>query len=178
MTSVDAVILIGYRCCGKTTVAAALAERLRWPWQDSDAVVETTYHKTIAAMFAEDGETVFRDREVAVIADLLRQKPIVLATGGGAILREETRQTLRQSGTVVWLTASPQTIFDRMNCDVRTSSLRPSLTSLPPMEEITKLLTFREPLYRETADIVIETDTLPPAVIVEHLCKRRRMSVF
>ncbi|MDR0870058.1 MAG: shikimate kinase [Planctomycetaceae bacterium] len=156
-----AVILIGYRGTGKTSVAKHLADRIGGVAADSDPEIERRTGKTIAEIFAQDGETVFRDWEEAVIADLLRQdfgKPLVLATGGGAVLRETTRKRLKETGTVIWLTAKPETILQRIQADAASRTMRPNLTALPPLQEIIAVLEKRTPLYADAADTVIETD--------------------
>ena len=106
--------LIGYRATGKTTLARLLAERLGWDWIDADVEIERRAGKSIARIFAEDGEPAFRDMEAEVIADLCRRDRLVLAAGGGAPLRPESRRAMREAGKVVWLTARPETILARM----------------------------------------------------------------
>ena len=152
-------ILIGYRGTGKTTVARQLSNRLGLPLFDSDAEIEQRAGKSVADIFAQDGEPAFRDLEEATIADILaRGLPMVLATGGGAILRQTTRKRLRQSGRVIWLTASPETILHRITNDAASQTLRPSLTSLPLREEIVTVLEHRKPLYADAAHEIIDTD--------------------
>ena len=145
------IVLIGYRATGKTTVARHLAARLKWDWGDADVEIERQAGKSIARIFAEDGEPAFRDLEARVIAELCGREKFVLAAGGGAPLREESRCAMRQSGHVVWLTAAPATILARMTADATTAQRRPSLTQHPPLEEIVRLLGRREPVYRESA---------------------------
>ncbi len=152
------IILIGYRGTGKSTLARRLGERLGVASWDSDPEIERRAGKTIAEIFSSDGEAAFRDLEATVIADLLRNERFVLATGGGAILREETRELLRRHGLVVWLTASPETILNRMVQDKNSLTTRPSLTSLPPLEEILAVLEKRRGFYEQTAHVNIETD--------------------
>jgi shikimate kinase len=152
-------ILIGYRGTGKTTVARKLAEKLKIPAFDSDPEIERRTGKTIAEIFAQDGEPVFRDWEESVIAEILADpNPLVLATGGGAILRESTRKRLRQSGRVIWLTATPETILRRITSDAASKTMRPNLTALPMQEEIVAVLEQRKPLYAATAHEIVETD--------------------
>ena len=95
--------LIGYRATGKTTLARLLAERLGWDWIDADVEIERRAGKSIARIFAEQGEPAFRDLEAQVIADLCRRDRLVLAAGGGAPLRPESRRAMREAGKVVWL---------------------------------------------------------------------------
>ncbi|MDO4584925.1 MAG: shikimate kinase [Planctomycetia bacterium] len=163
------VSLIGYRATGKSTIARLLAEKLNAPWVDSDHEIERQAGKTIAEIFAEEGETVFRNFEERVIAELCQSEELILATGGGAILREGTRRILRESGPVLWLTASAETIAQRMRQDQNTLTTRPNLTSLPPLDEIRHLLEVREPYYRETASLEITTENASPETIVAQL---------
>jgi shikimate kinase len=167
--------LIGYRATGKTTLAKLLAQRLGWQWIDADVEIERLAGKTIARIFAEDGEPAFRDLEAQVIADLCRRDKLVLAAGGGAPLCEENRRIMRQSGKVVWLKAQSETILKRMSGDATTDQRRPSLTGRDPLEEIVQLLALREPMYRDTADFTIDTENRTPeeltAEILEWLKK-------
>ena len=155
----QSLILIGYRGTGKTTVARKLAERLAIPAFDSDPEIERRAGKSIAEIFAQDGEPVFRDWEESVIAEILAgPNPLVLATGGGAILRASTRDRLRQSGRVIWLTALPETILHRITNDATSKTMRPNLTSLPMHEEIVAVLAQRKSLYVATAHETVDTD--------------------
>jgi shikimate kinase len=155
------LVLIGYRATGKTTLARHLAQRLGWEWIDADVEIELRAGKSIARIFAEQGEPAFRDLEAAVIADLCGRRQVVVAAGGGAPLREESRRAMRDCGSVVWLTAPPETILARMTGDATTADRRPSLTNRPPLEEIIQLLSRREPIYRETAHLIVDTDGKP-----------------
>ncbi|MGO8691663.1 MAG: shikimate kinase [Thermoguttaceae bacterium] len=161
--------LIGYRATGKTTLARLLAARLGCPWIDADTEIEQKAGKSIARIFAEDGEPVFRDLEAEVVAQLCRRGPLVLAAGGGAPLRAETRQAMRAAGKVVWLTARAETILARMAADATTAARRPNLTAQDPLAEIIELLAQREPIYRESAHLVIDTEGKSPAQLVEEI---------
>jgi shikimate kinase len=168
-------ILIGYRCTGKTSVAQKLAERLGIQRVDSDTEIERQAGKNIADIFAQDGESVFRDIEESVIAEILaRSVPLVLSTGGGAILRENTRKRLRQSGKVIWLTATPETILRRLTNDAASKTMRPNLTSLPMKDEIAAVLEQRIPLYGETAHETIDTDSLTTDEIVDVILRKAK----
>jgi len=161
-------IFIGYRGTGKTTVARKLAARLGIPVFDADSEIERRTGKNIAEIFAQDSESAFRDQEESIIAGILaRPMPSVLATGGGAILRSSTRERLRQSGRVIWLTAMPETILQRITNDAASKTMRPSLTSLPMREEIVAVLKQRIPLYAETAHETVATDFRTTDEIVE-----------
>jgi len=152
------IVLIGYRATGKTSLARLLAERLGWEWIDADVEIERRAGKTIARIFAEDGEPAFRDMEAAVMQELLARERLVIASGGGAPMRAETRQAMQRTGRVVWLKASPETIHERMSTDPTTGARRPQLTALGGLEEIRCLLAQREPVYRQTATIEVDTE--------------------
>jgi shikimate kinase len=164
--------LIGYRATGKTTLGQLLAGRLGWEWIDADVDIERRAGKSIARIFAEDGEPAFRDLEARVIADLCRRDRLVLAAGGGAPLRPESRQAMRQGGKVVWLTARPETILARMSGDATTAARRPNLTDKGPLEEIIQLLKRREPIYQESAHLVVDTEGKTPEELVAEIMKR------
>jgi shikimate kinase len=163
------IILIGYRATGKTTLARLLAEKLGWQWIDADVAVEQRAGKSIARIFAEDGEPVFRDLEAEVTAELCQRSRLVVAAGGGAPLRPETRKRMRESGHVIWLTASPETIHARMTGDATTASRRPSLTDKSALEEIVHLLNKRAPIYEETAHLTVDTEGKSPESIASEI---------
>ena len=164
--------LIGYRATGKTTLARLLAERLGFEWIDADVEIERRAGKSIARIFAEDGEPAFRDLEAEVIADLCRCPRLVLAAGGGAPLREESRRAMREAGKVVWLTARPETILVRMSTDPTNPDRRPNLTDRGPLEEIVQLLRQREPIYRESADLEVDTEEKTPQRLTAEILER------
>ena len=164
--------LIGYRATGKTTLAKLLAQRLGWDWIDADVEIERRAGKTIAQIFADDGEPAFRDIEAQVIADLCRRDRLVLAAGGGAPLRPESRQAMRDAGSVVWLTARPETILARMSGDATTTTRRPDLTDKDPLMEIIHLLDVRTPIYQESAHWVVDTEGKPPAELATEIVDR------
>jgi shikimate kinase len=164
------VTLIGYRGTGKSTIAAGLAERLGYGWQDADTVLEERLGCTIAALIRDRGEPAFRDAEATILADLLGSEPGVLATGGGVVLRPENRRLLRERGRpVIWLTAPADVIRSRLAADPSTRDRRPALAGRDPLAEVEDALTAREPLYRECADIAFDTAAAPPAAIVDRI---------
>jgi shikimate kinase len=136
--------------------------------------IERRAGKSIARIFAEDGEPAFRDLEARVIADLCHRKRLVLAAGGGAVLRAESRRAMREAGRVVWLKARPETIHLRMTGDATTADRRPNLTSGGGLAEIVELLARREPDYRQAADLEIETDEVSPGKLVDEILDRLR----
>lgn len=173
------VALIGFRGTGKTTVAKHLALLLGWDWVDSDVEVELRAGKSIKAIFADDGESRFRDVEAAVLADLVTRNRLVIASGGGVVLRPVNRDLLRQLDCVVWLVASVDTILERLAQDPTTGDRRPGLTTLSDRAEIEHLLAEREPFYQQVADYQVDTADRSPreiaAEIAAHLNLAGRM---
>lgn len=148
------VVLVGMPGCGKSTVARAVARRLQLATADTDQAIEQRLGRTIRSYFDEHGEAAFRDVEEAVIDELTADSsPLVLATGGGAVLRPVNRQRLRERGTVIYLRASPEQLFKRLQHDTK----RPLLQVADPLKRLRELYSERDPLYRECAHFVIDT---------------------
>lgn len=160
--------LIGYRGTGKTTIARCLAQSWSCPWWDADQQIQQSAGCTIAEIFAERGEEAFRDLEQRAIAELSRQPQGILAVGGGAVLRETNRRAMA-AGKVVWLTARPATIWERISADPTTASSRPQLTQHAGLAEIESLLAAREPLYREAADYCVDTESRTPEEVAAEI---------
>jgi len=158
------VFLIGSRGTGKTTIARLLAERLGWQALDADTLLEARYGRSIRQIFAEEGEAGFRAKEAALLPELCRKREHVIATGGGIILRPANREMLRTAGTVVWLTASAETLWQRIEKDTATAERRPNLTG-GGLAEVEELLRFREPLYRECSHFTVSTEAMSPAEV-------------
>ena len=166
------ITLIGYRGTGKSTLAAPLAQRLGWEWLDADVELERRAGCSIKDIFATDGEAEFRRRERELLAELLQQDRLIVAAGGGAILNDATRRDLRVAGPVIWLQASADTIEQRLATDPNTGQRRPDLTAAGGRTEIERLLAIREPLYRECATIVVDSDKMPPEQLVEQVLRQ------
>ena len=168
MSFAGTVTLIGYRGTGKSTVAPLLARSLGWNAVDSDVELEHRAGRTIADIFADDGEPVFRQLERQTIVDLLNNGKQVLSVGGGAILNADTRRDLKSAGPVVWLTATIETICERIDSDTMTAQRRPNLTQhADRREEIASVLAVREELYADAATHVIATDDRQPEQICD-----------
>jgi len=147
------IFLVGLMGAGKTTVGRALAKKLNRRFVDSDHEIEARTGASIPWIFEIEGEESFRQRESEVIRDLSAEDGIVLATGGGAVLRAENRALLKQRGTVIYLRASVNSILQRTSRDRN----RPLLQTADPRARIEELAREREPYYQEVADLVIET---------------------
>jgi shikimate kinase len=147
-----AIVLVGLMGAGKTTVGRRLAARLNLPFKDADLEIEEAAGMPISDIFAIYGEPAFRDTERRVIARLLRQGPLVLATGGGAYMHAETRDRIREFGLSVWLKADHDTLMRR----VRRRSNRPLLKTADPDETMRRLIAERHPVYAE-AEWTIES---------------------
>lgn len=164
------VVLIGYRGTGKSTVGRLVAAQLGLRFVDADEELERRAGRTIAEIFASGGESEFRDLEASVVADLLTQDGLVVALGGGAVLRPENRQQLRAGhNRVVWLQAEAATLHQRIEGDSSTSQRRPNLTASGGLEEVERLLALREPLYRECAEFAVDTEAKPPEQIAAEI---------
>lgn len=147
------VSLVGLPGAGKSSVGRQLAKRLGVGFVDSDAVIEQRIGEPIRFFFEREGEAPFRDLEQAVIAELVAAAPGVLATGGGAVLREANRRALHDGSTVIYLRSSPEELHRRLRHDTQ----RPLLQVADPRARLQQLYRERDPLYRETAHFVVET---------------------
>jgi shikimate kinase len=162
------LVLIGYRGTGKSTVGRILADRLGRAFLDCDREIEASSGRPIGAIFAESGEPAFRDWEERIIRELTAADTgAVLATGGGAVLRQANRARLRHFGFVAWLTADPAELARRLQADARGLTGRPALTSAGTLDEIAQVLAARSPIYAELADAVIPTDGREPVEVAE-----------
>lgn len=148
------LFLVGLPGAGKSTLGRQLARRLAKIFLDADTELERKLGVSIPTIFEIEGEPAFRDREEAVIAELVERTGIVLATGGGAVIRNRNRERLKANGTVVYLHADPATLRER----TRRSRHRPLLNTADPAARLIELYAQRDALYRETADVVIESD--------------------
>ena len=147
------IFLIGPMGAGKTTMGRQIARRLNMDFEDSDHAIEAHTGVDIPLIFEKEGETGFRKREAAIIDELTRKSRLVLATGGGAVLSKENRQHLQNRGIVIYLHSDIKHLLDRVGHDKN----RPLLQTSDPAETLRKIMQVREPLYRETADIIINT---------------------
>src|SRR5215211_7671291 len=160
------IVLVGLMGAGKSTVGRRLAARLDMPFKDADAEIEAAAGMSVADIFATHGEPYFREGERRVIARLLQEGPIVLATGGGAFMNEETRQRVAENGISIWLKADLDVLMRR----VRKRSTRPLLQNPDPEGTMRRLMEVRHPVYA-TADITIDSHEAPHDRVVADAIK-------
>lgn len=157
------IVLVGMMGAGKSTIGRRLAARLQLPFLDADIEIEAAHAgMTIPEIFAVHGEPYFRDGEARVIARLLDNGPAVIATGGGAVMREETRNRIRDKAVSIWLKADADVIMKR----VKRRADRPLLQTEDPAATVSRLLEAREPIY-QSADLTIWSREVPHDRIVD-----------
>lgn len=162
------IFLVGPMGAGKTTIGRQLAASLGFEFLDSDHEIQNRTGVDIPTIFEYEGEAGFRQREMQVIDDLTRQQHIVLATGGGVVLREENRRHLASRGLVVYLFCSPDQQFERTIRDRN----RPLLQTEDPKQRLIDLMGQRDPLYRQLADMTVSTEKRAAATVVKDIRKR------
>jgi len=160
------IVLVGPMGAGKTTVGQLLSKKLRLPFKDTDAEIESRTGADIPWIFDVEGEAGFRDRETQVLKDLLSDNFGVIATGGGIVMRDENRALLK-SVDVIYLKASLDEQLRRTANDRK----RPLLQTEDPKSVLQRLMTLRDPLYREVATRVIETDGANSRTIAAQLAR-------
>lgn len=153
MLQTERISLVSMPGGGKSTVGRHLARRLNRSFADSDAVIERRIGCSIRVFFEREGEERFRDVEEQVIADLVQEPNIVIATGGGAVLREANRRQLHQHTVAIYLRSTPEDLFRRLRHDVK----RPLLQVADPLARLREMHAIRDPLYRETAHFHVDT---------------------
>jgi shikimate kinase len=159
------IFLVGLMGAGKTSVGRLLARRLNKTFYDSDHEIERGTGVRIPLIFDIEGESGFRERESKLLADLVKQENIVLATGGGTVISEANRRALAAHGTVVYLRASAKDLWQRTRHDKN----RPLLQTENPLAKLKELFKHRDPLFREFADIVIDTGSQSLTSLVHQL---------
>ena len=147
------VYLVGMMGAGKTTVGRLLARRLKLRFIDADHELERRCGVKVPLIFDIEGEAGFRAREAQLLAELTALDGVVLGTGGGAVLAEENRRRLAARGTVVYLRATPEDLYERVKHDRN----RPLLATADPLARLRELHAERDPLYRGVADLVVDT---------------------
>ena len=164
----DNIFLVGMMGAGKTTVGKILARRLKRRFVDSDHEIERRCGVRIPVIFDIEGEEGFRGREEQAIAEVARLDGVVLATGGGAVLSAENRRRLASHGTTIYLHARPEDLHRRLRHDKN----RPLLDTPDPLQRLRDLYAVRDPLYRQVADIVVETGTQSVQALARELLSK------
>ncbi len=167
------IILIGYRCSGKTVVGKTLARELGRAFLDTDTLIEENAGRSIEAMISTKGWAYFRETEKRVAGEVSKKDNLVIATGGGIVMDEENVKNLKQNGWVVWLKGNPEVLKERMAKEQGSGRRRPSLTGADPLEEIKEVLSVRKPFYERAGDLVVDTSSLSirdaAALIIKNL---------
>ena len=149
------IVLIGFMGCGKTSVGIKLSYRLHLPVADTDKMIEQRQGRSISDIFAEEGEEAFRQMETELLREIAEKNyERILSVGGGTPVREENRELLGRCGTVVYLRAKPETIYERLKDD----TTRPLLQCEDPSRRIRELLAKREEVYSGCADVIVDVD--------------------
>ena len=159
------IFLVGMMGAGKTTLGKALARRLGREFVDADKVLVERTGVSVATIFEIEGEEGFRRRESAVLAELAGRRDCVVATGGGAVLSADNRRLMHDSGTVVYLRARLDSLWER----TRQDTSRPLLRTPDPRATLAELLEKRDPLYREAAHITVDTGFQSTATLVSRV---------
>lgn len=162
------IFLVGPMGAGKSTVGRQLAEALSFEFKDSDQEIQRRTGVDIPTIFEYEGEDGFRERERQVIDELSEQTGIVMATGGGAILRPDNRRDLASRGVVIYLRCSPEQQHSRTSRDRN----RPLLHTDDPLSRLRELMEERDPLYRQVADMVVSTERRGTASVVKEIRRR------
>lgn len=165
MKNIQNIFLIGFMGAGKSSIAKELSKRLQMNIVEMDQRIVQEQGMSINEIFEKYGEDHFRDIESQLILDLGNTEPVIVSCGGGVVIRQENSQYMKKSGKVVFLTAKPETIFER----VRYSKERPILNGNMNVEFIADLMAKRLPLYEAAADVMIHTDGKTVAQIAEEI---------
>jgi shikimate kinase len=164
------IFLVGMMGAGKTTLGKALAQRLAREFVDTDRVLVERTGVAVATIFDIEGEPGFRRREALALAELAQRDECVVATGGGIVLAPENRQAMRAAGTVIYLRARLENLWERTRHD----ATRPLLSTSDPRGTLARLLEEREPLYHEAAHLVVETGSQSAATLVNRVAAALR----
>jgi shikimate kinase len=163
------IYLIGYRGVGKSSVGRLLALGLSRHFIDTDTELAAQVGMTISEYVAHMGWAAFREIERSIVQQVCKHDMQVVATGGGVVLDPQNTQSMRNTGLVVWLKASPESIRERLYSDRQSEQTRPALSAQGSMNEIEEILNQRTPYYEQAMDLNIETDGLSVEQICNHI---------
>ena len=162
------ILLIGFMGTGKSTISRRLHKLLKMREVDTDAIIVEREGMSISDIFAEKGEEAFRNMETDLLRELKKERNLIISCGGGMALRDENAAIMKEAGTVVWLTAKPETILKRVEHDDR----RPLLRGNKNVPFIENLLNQRYPKYKAAADLEVKTDDRSIQSICEEIIKK------
>ena len=163
------IVLIGYRCCGKTTVGKLLARDLERKFLDTDRLIEKKTGLPVHSYVSQNGWRDFRAVEREVMETIASRDASVIATGGGVVIDQENVRNLRKNGWMVWLDADTTIIRDRMKGEGKAGRLRPSLSGVDPLDEIDQILNERTPFYEHARDYTVDTNGQTPEGVAQEI---------
>lgn len=163
------IVLIGYRCSGKTSVGRIIAKRTGMDFYDTDDMIVKETGISIREFVQEHGWDRFREIEKDVVEEASGFDNAVIATGGGVVIDEDNVKALKGKGYIVWLEVDADILINRMENDRDTDDARPSLTGVDPAAETREVLEMRTPLYRKAADLVVNTGRLSPNEVAKRI---------
>ena len=163
------IVLIGYRCAGKSAVGSRLAARLQMKFVDTDNLIEERHGVLISDIVKSYGWDYFRAMENQIIEEISNQDHLVIASGGGAVLETGNVKALGRNGLIIWLKADGEAIRKRIEQDSRLFVRRPSLTGKGVLEELEEVMAYREPFYGRAAGVELDTSTLDVETVVDRI---------
>ena len=166
------IVLVGYRCSGKTSVGKILAHKLNRDFVDTDGLIEAKEGCSVEDIISNKGWDYFRELEKQIVREVCEKTNLVIATGGGVVLDYENMINLIRNGWVVWLNADAEVLKERMDNDQRSGNIRPSLTGKDPLEEIREVLSLRMPLYEKASDFIADAGADHPQGLADSIIKR------
>lgn len=169
------IVLIGLRGSGKTTVGRELARLLSCDHADTDERIAVQTGRSIADIFHEHGEEHFRCLEKQLVTELMKKTPRILSVGGGTVLDPDNVAVLRRAAQLVWLTAPPSVLWDRIRSDPRSAADRPPLTRCGGRAGLAQLLIQREPIYRAAADLIVDTLNKTPHDVAREIIEQFKL---
>ena len=165
------IVLIGYRCSGKTAIGKMLVRELRRGFLDTDSLIEKNTGCSIEMIISRHGWDYFREIEKRLVEEVSRGDNLVIATGGGVVMDKENVKNLKETGWIVWLKGESEVLKARMDNEQKSGKIRPSLTGADPLEEIKQVLEERTPLYEQAANLVVDTTSFSPMEAASSIIK-------
>jgi shikimate kinase len=165
------IVLIGFRCSGKTTAGKIIAHKLARVFLDTDALIEAHAGCSLETIISKKGWDHFRNVEKGVVQEVSRKDNLVIGTGGGVVMDGDNVKKLKENGWLVWLNTEPRVLEERMERERRLGRIRPSLTGNAPIEEIKAVLEDRTASYAQAASLVVDTTALAPTEVATSILK-------